>query len=154
FAVPVAPAKVDRQASLSLETVVPVQQLDPHLETGSAARAYYFPIYDRLVYLDKHIEGQPMLATKWVFSPDGRTLTLTLRTGAKFHDNPPVDANAVKFSLERAKTLPKSTAASFLSSVDSVTVLDANTVKLALNRAAADLLYELGGLGGVVINPK
>ncbi len=146
--------KVKRNASLSLQTVVPVQQLDPHLETGSAARAYFFPIYDRLVYLDKNVAVKPMLATKWVFSPDGRTLTLTLRKDAVFHDGSPVDANAVQFSLERAKTLPRSTAASSLSSIDSVTAVDASTVRVTLNRAAGDLLSELGGLAGVVMNPK
>ncbi len=158
--VPTAPgaapnkAKVNKNASLSLTTIVPLTQFDPHLEAGQAARAYYFEIYDRLFYIDKNIELQPMLASTWTFTPDGKALTIKLRTDAKFHDGSPVDATAVKASIDHAKTLPKSTAASQLTSVDSVDVVDSSTVRFNLNRQAADLPYALAAFPGMIINPK
>ena len=43
----------------------------------------------------------PSFATKWSVSPDGKTYTFTLPSGAKFSDGSPMDSSAVKFSVER-----------------------------------------------------
>jgi peptide/nickel transport system substrate-binding protein len=43
----------------------------------------------------------PYLATKWSSHDGGRTWTFTLRKGAVFPDGKPMDANAVKYSLDR-----------------------------------------------------
>lgn len=43
----------------------------------------------------------PGLAESWTESPDGRQVTVRLRPGVVFHDGSPVDADAVKASLER-----------------------------------------------------
>ncbi len=117
-------------------------------------RLYTFPIYDRLLTLDRDLQLRPMIARTWSFAPDGRQLTLRVRADARFHDGTRVDATAVKFSLDRAKALPGSTAAASLTSIDAVTVVDGHTVLLALNRATSDLLFELAGPAGSIINPK
>ena len=64
--------------------------------------------YESLVDLNDDISGlRPVLATAWQTSPDGKTWTLTLRSGVKFNDGTPFDAAAVKFSVERAQALKK-----------------------------------------------
>jgi peptide/nickel transport system substrate-binding protein len=45
--------------------------------------------------------ADPLLATTWSVSTDGITWTYTLRQGVKFHDGTPLNATAVKFSIER-----------------------------------------------------
>ena len=45
---------------------------------------------------------EPYLAESWKFSDDDKTLTFHLRSGLKFPSGDPVDAQAVKWSLERA----------------------------------------------------
>lgn len=57
---------------------------------------------DALVNVSK--DGQqlePGLAESWKFSPDGLTVVMRLRSGVRFHDGTPLDAAAVKASLER-----------------------------------------------------
>jgi peptide/nickel transport system substrate-binding protein len=45
---------------------------------------------------------QPRLAENWTESADGLSWRFTLRPNAVFHDNSPVDSQAVKISLERS----------------------------------------------------
>ena len=46
----------------------------------------------------------PQLALSHETSADGKTVTIKLRPGVKFHDGEAMDAAAVKFSLERHLT--------------------------------------------------
>lgn len=145
----------DPEASLSYASGVQVGvSLDPHAEV--AIRDFYTSqyIYDRLTQIDANVQLQPMLATSWEFSDDGLALTMTLRTDAVFHDGSPVDAAAVKASLDRAKTSGGPVVTGLLDSLDSVDVVDASTVRLNLNRFAAELPYNLSRSAGAVVNPK
>ena len=58
-------------------------------------------IYDGLVRLDKNLSPVGALADYWMISDDGRTYTFFLRKGVKFHNGRELDAEDVKFSLER-----------------------------------------------------
>jgi peptide/nickel transport system substrate-binding protein len=59
-------------------------------------------IYNRLIqFKPGTTELEPSLATSWTASPDGKTWTFKLRQGVKFHDGTNLDANAVKFNLDR-----------------------------------------------------
>src|SRR5262249_59372537 len=44
-------------------------------------------------------EPEPWLAEKWTVSPDGRTITLTLRDGVVFSDGQPFTADDVVFTF-------------------------------------------------------
>ena len=50
----------------------------------------------------------PQLATGYEWSADSKALTMKLRPGVTFHDGEKFDAAAVKFNLERHKTMPGS----------------------------------------------
>ena len=74
---------------------------------------------------------QPRLALSQSVSADGRTWTIRLRTGVRFHDGTPFDAEAAKFNLDRV--LNPATRASFrflIDRVTSVTVVDPSTIGL------------------------
>ncbi len=59
-------------------------------------------IYNRLIETKPGTtELQPGLASEWKASQDGKTWTLKLRSGVKFHDGTDFDAEAVKFNVER-----------------------------------------------------
>ncbi|GAA2356208.1 ABC transporter substrate-binding protein [Nonomuraea africana] len=59
-------------------------------------------IYESLtVYNPVTKKASPRLATSWRVTPDGRTWTFTLRSGVTFHTGRPLDAAAVKSSIER-----------------------------------------------------
>ncbi|MEI8056918.1 MAG: ABC transporter substrate-binding protein [Actinomycetes bacterium] len=59
-------------------------------------------LYEQLTRSDpKTNKVEPLLATKWVASPDGLTWTFTLRDKVKFTTGNPMDAAAVKAALDR-----------------------------------------------------
>jgi ABC-type transport system substrate-binding protein len=68
---------------------------------GGAAPFLLEQIYDGLVRLDSNLGILPALAEYWVISEDGKTCTFYLRKGVKFHHGRELEAEDVKFSLER-----------------------------------------------------
>ena len=56
---------------------------------------------DRLVGKDRDNNIRPYLATSWSASKDGTVWTFKLRKDVKFHDDTPLNAEAVKFSFDR-----------------------------------------------------
>ena len=62
-------------------------------------RPYFFLLHDKLFDVDaKSGDLIPRLAEKRQWSADGKTLTLTIRQNAKFHDGKPITAKDVIFS--------------------------------------------------------
>ncbi|MBI4295868.1 MAG: ABC transporter substrate-binding protein [Chloroflexi bacterium] len=109
--------------------------------TGSVLRASY----DTLLRVDEKGELAPWLATDWKFSSDFKSLTLTLRKGVKFHDGTDFNAAAVKFSLE----LRKAAKLGDYESVESIDVVDDNTVRLNLSQFQNTLLISLWHIAGM-----
>jgi len=58
-------------------------------------------VADPLVALTAAGEYKPMMASGWQISPNGQVLTIRLRSGLKFQDGTPVNAEAVKFNIDR-----------------------------------------------------
>ena len=56
---------------------------------------------ETLVTIDQSGNVKPLLADKWDVAADGKSITFTLHPGIKFQDGTPLNAAAVKFSLER-----------------------------------------------------
>jgi ABC-type transport system substrate-binding protein len=74
----------------------------PEFDPAGAAHVFILnQIYDGLVRLDKNLNPVGSLAEYWVISDDGRRYTFFLRKGVKFHHGREVEAEDVKFSLER-----------------------------------------------------
>jgi len=70
-------------------------------------------------------------AESWELSEDDLTWTFKLKDGVKFHDGSAVDANAVKFSIDRLMDPEtKSGMRNFYDAVKSVEVADPLTVKI------------------------
>lgn len=146
---------VDKNGTLKFGFTVPAMPLDPHTTvTDTGQYAFVTPVYDRLTQITAGPKLEAMLATKWEFAPDGKSATFTLREGVTFSDGAAVDAEAVKKSLDRALTHPKSTAPTKLSVIESVDVVSPTEVKISTNRAAADLPYTLAGSYGSIISPN
>lgn len=93
-------------------------------------------IYDSLtMYNPRTRRAGPRLAVAWRSSADGRTWTFTLREGVVFHTGRPVDAAAVKASVERTRRLGAG-AAYIWDSVQQIVVRDPLTVEFRLKYAA------------------
>ncbi|MEU6711534.1 ABC transporter substrate-binding protein [Nonomuraea sp. NPDC046802] len=76
-------------------------------------------------------KAEPRLATSWRTSSDGRSWTFNLRPDVTFHTGRPLDAAAVKASIERTMNT-KSGASYIWDAVSSIRVEDTLTVTFAL----------------------
>jgi peptide/nickel transport system substrate-binding protein len=110
-------------------------------------------ICDKLVDISPDGSIVPMLATSWTTSDDGKALTFKLRPGVRFHDGEPFDAAAVKFSLDRARSLPDSRRKSEISAVTNVEVLDDLTVRVDMATPFSPLLAQFADRAGIMVAP-
>ena len=60
-------------------------------------------MFDALVRRGPDGRYKPALARDWTLSEDARRWTFRLKPGLKFHDGSPLDAAAMKFSIERMR---------------------------------------------------
>jgi peptide/nickel transport system substrate-binding protein len=147
-------AAFDRGATLRFGFSVSPTTWDPHKLAQDYNNFVIFPVYDRL--LDTDADGKVIagLAENWAFSPDGLALTLTLRSGVKFHDDSTVDADSVKANLDAEITGKGMLAAPLLQVVSKVDVVDPKTVRLTLKAQAAYLPSVLANRAGTLVCPS
>jgi peptide/nickel transport system substrate-binding protein len=127
--------------------------LDPTLARSYVGRIAFAGLCDKLFDIDEKLQIVPQLATgsEWT---DSKTLLIHLRDGVKFHDGEPLDAAAVKYTLERHLTLAGSFRRSEISTIDHVEVVDPLTVRLVLKTPSAPLLTQLTDRAGMILPPK
>jgi peptide/nickel transport system substrate-binding protein len=128
--------------------------LDPTLARTFVGRLVFTATCDKLLDLDEKLNVVPQLATSWQWAPDYKSLTMKLRPNVVFHDGEKMDAEAVKYSLERHKTMAGSNRRGELAPVTSIDVIDPLTVRLNLNAPFAPLLAILTDRAGMIVSPK
>src|SRR5205085_12699840 len=128
--------------------------LDPSLARTFVGRLVFAGLCDKLFDIDEKLAIVPQLATGYEWSGDGKALTLKLRPGVTFHDGEKFDAAAVKYNIERHKTMPGSNRRGELAPVASVDVVDPMTVRLNLGAPFAPLLAQLADRAGMMVSPK
>jgi peptide/nickel transport system substrate-binding protein len=128
--------------------------LDPTLARTYVGRIVFAALCDKLVDIGPELEIVPQLATRWQWTDANKGLVLTLRPGVKFQDGEPLDAAAVKFSIERHLTMPGSNRKAEIAQVTGVEIIDDHTVKLVLSAPYAPLLAQLTDRAGMIVSPK
>ncbi|WP_439548796.1 ABC transporter substrate-binding protein [Falsiroseomonas sp.] len=147
------PALAQPSGTLRIGLASDIDTLDPVLSNTIAGRSVLTALCDKLLDVDQNLNFVPRLAESWAWSEDRRALTLTLRAGATFHDGTPVDAEAVRFSLTRAATLPSSRRRSEIAEIAAIEVTHPRTVVLRLSAPSAPLLAQLADRAGMVMSP-
>ncbi len=128
--------------------------LDPSLARTFVGRIVFAALCDKLLDIDEKLAIQPQLALSWAWSADNKALTMKLRPGVSFHDGEKLDAAAVKFNLERHKTLPGSNRRGELALMTGVDVVDPMTVRVNLSAPFSPLLATLADRAGMMVSPK
>ena len=128
--------------------------LDPSLARTFVGRIVFAALCDKLFEIDEKLTIVPQLAQSHEWSADSKALTIKLRPGVLFHDGEKLDAAAVKYSLERHKTMPGSNRRGELAPVASVDVIDPMTVRLNLSAPFSPLLAQLADRAGMIVSPK
>lgn len=126
--------------------------LDPHITTNLMAQYAITLMCDTLLTRDYDGSLKPGLAEKWEVSPDGKTYTLTLKKGVKFHSGKDLTAADVKYTFERWKGLPNAPNGYTIAPIDTVDAPDAQTVRFNLKSVYNIFLDQLAGNWSVILN--
>src|SRR5215470_15501785 len=122
-----ASAPVAAQTTLRVGLAEDPDVLDPTLARTYVGRIVFASLCDKLFDIDDQLNLVPQLALSHATSEDGKTVTIKLRQGVKFHDGTAMDATAVKASLERHMNMQGSFRKPELAAVDRVEVADPAT---------------------------
>jgi peptide/nickel transport system substrate-binding protein len=109
--------------------------------------------YASLTEIDEQGNARPGLARGWDYNAAGDEITFHLRPNLKFSDGAPVDAEAVKLYLERAKTQPNSALIGDLTSIESVRVAGDLDVVLHLTQVDHQIPLLLGQRVAQITSP-
>jgi peptide/nickel transport system substrate-binding protein len=128
--------------------------LDPTLARTYVGRIIFEHICEKLYEIDEKLTIHPQLAAELPrVSDGGKTVTIKLRPNVKFNDGTPMTADAVRFSLERHRTLKGSNRRSELDPVSAVEVADPLTVRLRLKAPFSPLAALLTDRAGMPVSP-
>ena len=142
--------------SVTIGMVLEPPGLDP---TAGAAAAIgevtHYNIFEGLTKINEDFSITPLLAEKWTFSPDLKTLTFTLKPNVKFQDDEPFTSKDVKFSFERfaAKDSTNKDKA-FFAAIELIETPDPLTVVLKFKEPSFLALFHLGLETGVILDEK
>ena len=144
-------------ASAQNDITVAIQLEPPNLDpTGGAAQAIDSVLYSNVFEGLTRFEGDgavvPGLAKSWEISDDGTVYTFNLNSGVSFHDGTDMDAEDVKFSLDRARAEDSTNAQKRLfSGITDVTVVDPMTVKVTLDQPNGSFLFNMAWGDAVIV---
>jgi peptide/nickel transport system substrate-binding protein len=142
------------QTTLRIGLAEDADILDPTLARTYVGRIVFASLCDKLFDIDQKLNIVPQLALAHETLDDGKTVIIRLRPNVKFHDGEVMDAEAVKFSIERHLTMPSSFRKPELESVLGVDVVDPLTVKLRLKAPFSPLMAQLTDRAGMIVSPK
>jgi peptide/nickel transport system substrate-binding protein len=109
---------------------------------GIAGNRNTFPALEQLVRTDEQERIRPWLAESWNIAKDGKSITLHLRKGIKFHDGTPFNSEAVKYNLE-AVLKANIVGSAFLNNVSSYDTVDENTLRINLKTYDSTFMLRL-----------
>ncbi|RZU66262.1 peptide/nickel transport system substrate-binding protein [Microterricola gilva] len=136
---------------LNIGNFLDITSWDPSLADIGFDGPYLSAVYDPLVALDADGNPIPALATDWEVSDDFLTVTMNLRTDAKFSDGEVFNADAAVASLEYLKAGARSGEAYL--NVDSVSAVDEDTIEFDLTQRDDTLLYFMGLGRSYMVSP-
>jgi peptide/nickel transport system substrate-binding protein len=161
FATASALAMIVATGAMAKSDITLAMQLEPpHLDPTSAAAGaidsvLYSNVFEGLTRFASDGSIIPGLAQSWVISDDGMTYTFKLAEGVTFHDGTTMDAEDVKFSLDRARAEDSANAQKALfASIADVEAVDASTVKITLSAPNGSLLFNLAWGDAVIVAPE
>ncbi|MDB0062021.1 ABC transporter substrate-binding protein [Octadecabacter sp.] len=147
-------------ASAQTDITVAIQLEPPNLDpTGGAAQAIdsvlYSNVFEGLTRFMADGSVVAGLAKSWDISDDGLTYTFMLNEGVMFHDDTDMNADDVKFSLDRARADHSTNAQKGLfADIADVTVVDPLTVQVTLAQPNGSFLFNMAWGDAVIVAPE
>ncbi len=149
----VLPASAQPAGRVVIAQGVDPTTLDPHNHEETPAYNVLLNLYDTLLFRDKELKLIPWLAESWrVVTPT--TWEFKIRRNVKFHNGEEVDAEAVKWSLERVSNPElKMRQAPNFTLIDKIEATDKYTVRITTKKPFPTLENQLA-LRGAIVPPK
>jgi len=148
-------------AALAQDSITIGMQLEPpNLDPTSGAAAAIreitqINIYEGLTRFNADGSISPALAAKWDVTEGGKVWTFTLHDGVKFHDGTTMDAEDVKFTLDRARAADSTNAQKQLfAPIDTVEVVDPLTVKVTLKAPSGNFDFNMAWGDASIMAPE
>jgi len=147
-------------AQAQTDITVAMQLEPPHLDpTSAAAQAIDSVVYSNIFEGLTRFMGDGSivagLAESWDISEDGLVYTFKLQDGVTFHDGTTMDAEDVKFSLDRARAEDSANAQKALfAGISDVTVIDPLTVQVTLSETNGSFLFNMAWGDAVIVAPE
>jgi peptide/nickel transport system substrate-binding protein len=149
-----APPALKAGGTLTIALESDPDALDPTLARTFVGRMVFLDMCEKLYDLNAKLQIVPQLAASLpTLSADKKTVTIKIRKGIKFNDGTPLDAAAVKKSLDRHKSLKGSARASELAPVSSIDV-SGSSVVLHLTDRYSPITAQLADRAGMIMSPK
>lgn len=150
------PAFAQARTDVNIGLVLEPPSLDPTAEAAAAVdEVVYANVFEGLTRFAPDGSIVPALAESWDISEDGLTYTFHLHSGVTFHDGTTMDAEDVKFSLDRINAEDSANAQKALyASIESVTAVDPATVEIKLKQPDGNLIYNLAWGDAVIVAPE
>jgi peptide/nickel transport system substrate-binding protein len=142
------------------DLTIALQLEPPHLDPTSAAAGaidsvLYANVFEGLTRFMSDGSVVAGLAESWEISEDGTTYTFSLRDGVTFHDGSTMDAEDVKFTLDRARAEDSANAQKVLfEGIEEVTVVDPLTVEVQLSAPDGNFLFNMAWGDAVIVAPE
>ncbi|MBB5691115.1 ABC transporter substrate-binding protein [Roseomonas alkaliterrae] len=127
--------------------------LDPTLSRTYVGRIVYMALCDKLFDINERLEIVPQLATGFRWESPTQLL-ITLRENVRFHDGEVMDAEAVRYSLDRHLNMQGSFRRSEIADMERVEVVDPRTVRIVLKGPSASFLSALTDRAGMIVSPR
>jgi len=128
--------------------------LDPTLSRTYVGRIIYAQMCEKLYDIDANLRIFPQLAAEMpTFTDGGKTVTIKLRPNVKFNDGTAMNAEAVRFSLDRHMHMKGSNRRSEIDLINAIEVVDPLTVRLRLKAPFAPLVAALADRSGMPVSP-
>ena len=141
-----------RGGTLTLGAVVDIPSWDPSQAHVGHALQPYQAAYDSLLLREPDGTLSPMLATKWTYDESLTKLTVDLRTDVTFSDGEDFTPEAAKANLE-GFTASNGRQAAQAKAIDSVSVVDEDTIEIALTTPDPAFEYYLSQALGLMASP-
>ena len=124
--------------------------MTPYMTTANSDQAVFDQVYETLTVTKDDGTVAPRLAKSWKMSDDCLEYTFQLEEGVKFHNGEVMTADDVVYSFEQYLANPAKN--NFVSMIDKVEMVDANTVKVTLNKITPLFLVYINELP--ILNKK
>jgi len=128
--------------------------LDPTLARTFVGRIVFSALCDKLFDINERLEIVPQLAESHRWEDNNRTLRITIRPNLRFHDGEVLDAEAVRYSLNRHLTMQGSFRRAEINAIESIEVVDARTILIKLREPSAPFLSQLTDRAGMIVSPR